>query len=159
MEMTKLPITKLGLERMKNELEELKKERPNMIKAISDARDHGDLSENAEYHAAREKQSFIEGRIAYLEDKLSHAEVIDTNDFSGDTIAFGATVELLVDDNPDKKCIYTIVGEYEADISKQLLSITSPLANALIGKKVGDSVEVETPNGEKSYTVVGIEFK
>lgn len=157
MEITKVPITKLGLERMKNELEELKKERPSMIKAISDARDHGDLSENAEYHAARERQSFVEGRIAYLEDKLSHAEVVDTNDFLGDTIAFGATVEL--HDDFDKKYVYTVVGEYEADISKQLISITSPLASALIGKKVGDSIEVETPNGEKSYTVVSIEFK
>ncbi|GHM58018.1 MAG: transcription elongation factor GreA [Candidatus Mesenet longicola] len=159
MEITKFPITRLGLERMKNELEELKKERPNIIKAISDARDHGDLSENAEYHAAREKQSFIEGRIAYLGDKLSHAEVIDIDNFLGDTIAFGATVELCIDGNPDKKCIYTIVGEYEADVSKQLISVTSPLASTLIGKKVGDSVEVETPNGEKSYTVVNIEFK
>ncbi|WP_339045568.1 transcription elongation factor GreA [Candidatus Mesenet endosymbiont of Agriotes lineatus] len=156
---TKFPITKLGLERMKNELDELKKERPSMIKAIADARDHGDLSENAEYHAAREKQSFIEGRIAYLEDKLSHAEVIDTNSFLGSIVAFGATVELCVDGDPGKKCVYTIVGEYEADISKRLISITSPLASTLISKKIGDTVEVETPNGEKLYTIVSIEFK
>ncbi len=162
METAKFPITKQGFLRMQSELEELKKERPGMIKAISDARDHGDLSENAEYHAAREKQSFIEGRIMELEFKLSRAEVIDPSIFLGDVVMFGATVTLNMSDdssNESKECIYKIVGEYEADVSKQLISITSPLASALIGKKKGEYVEVKAPNGEKLYKIVNIEFK
>jgi transcription elongation factor GreA len=133
-------------------------ERPAVIKAIAEAREHGDLSENAEYHAARERQSFIEGRVGELEDKISRAEVIDPTKLSGDTVKFGATVTL-ADEDTDQEMTYQIVGSEESDIKAGFLSITSPLARALIGKSVGDSVEVPTPGGSKMYEIVTLAFK
>lgn len=158
---SKFPITREGFEHMQDELEKLKEEKPSVIQAISDARDQGDLSENAEYHAARERLGFIEGRIMEIESKLSHAEVIEVKDLSGDSVIFGATVTLsmLSDDGSEVECIYKIVGEYEADVSKQLISTNSPLGSALIGKKIGECVEVTVPSGEKLYKIVKIEFK
>jgi transcription elongation factor GreA len=158
---SKLPMTKEGFEHMQAEVEKLKEEKPSVIQAISDARDHGDLSENAEYHTARERLGFIEGRIIELENKLSHAEVIKVEELSGDTVMFGATVRLsmLNDDDSEVECIYKIVGEYEADVSRQLISISSPLGSALIGKKVGEYVEVVAPKGDKLYKIVKVEFK
>jgi transcription elongation factor GreA len=133
-------------------------ERPAVIRAIAEAREHGDLSENAEYHAARERQSFIEGRVAELEDKIARAEVIDVSKLSGKQVMFGATITL-VDEDTDEKASYQIVGPDEADVKAKRLSVTSPLARALIGKKVGDSVEVTTPSGSKSYEIVRVAFK
>ena len=157
--MEKMPITADGLTRMEAELKNLKTvERPNVIKAIAEARAHGDLSENAEYSAAREKQSFIEGRIKELEDKTSRAEVIDVAALSGDTIKFGATI-LLVDEETDEESTYQIVGEYEADLKTGRISITAPIARALIGKSVGDSIEVNTPKGAKNYEILKIKYK
>lgn len=157
--MAKFPITKKGLERLEQDLKNLKYvERPQTIEAIATARDFGDLSENAEYQAAREKQSLIEGRIADLEDKLARAEIIDVKKLSLDTVKFGATVKL-IDDETDEFVIYQIVGEYEIDLVKKRISIVSPLAKALIGKAVGDIVEVFTPKGTKSYEIVSIEYK
>jgi len=132
-------------------------ERPRIIQAIAEARTNGDLSENAEYHAAKEAQSLNEGRIAELEDKLSRAEVIDVSKLSGSTIKFGATVTL-VDEDTDEKRVFQIVGESEADVKAGRVSITSPTARALIGKKVGDTVEVNTPGGGKSYAIVKVAF-
>ena len=132
-------------------------ERPRIIQAIAEARTNGDLSENAEYHAAKEAQSLNEGRIAELEDKLSRAEVIDVSKLSGSTVMFGAVVTL-VDEDTDEKKVYQIVGEAEADVKAGRVSITSPTARALIGKKVGDTVEVNTPGGGKSYEVLNIAF-
>lgn len=153
-------MTKEGFEHMQAELEKLKEEKPIVIQAISDARDHGDLSENAEYHAARERLGFIEGRIMEVEHKLSHAEVIDVKSLSGDTVMFGVTVTLsMLNDDGEVEYVYKIVGECEADVSKQLISSSSPLGNALIGKKVGEYVEVVVPSGEKLYKIVKIEFK
>ncbi len=129
-----------------------------MIKAITSAREHGDLSENAEYHAAKEKQGFIESRVMELEDKLSRAQVIDVTKLSGKDVKFGATVKL-VDEDTDEKTTYQIVGEVEADVKAGRISITSPLARALIGKKAGDSIEVNTPGGGKSYEILGVKFK
>ncbi len=157
----KFPITKEGFERMQVELDKLRKEKPTIIQDISDARDHGDLSENAEYHAARERLGFVEGRIMELEHKLSHAEVINVQSLSGDLVIFGATVTLsMFGDNGDEvEYVYKIVGECEADVSQQLISSNSPLGSALIGKKIGEYVEVIVPNGEKLYKIVKIEFK
>lgn len=156
--MEKIPMTESGFAVLRDELHHLKSvERPAVIKAIADAREHGDLSENAEYHAAKEKQSFIEGRIAELEDKVSRAEVIDLSKVSGNDIKFGATIQL-VDDDTDETHTYQIVGSDESDVKKGLLSITSPLARALIGKKVDDSVEVITPNGGKAYTIQEVRY-
>lgn len=157
----KFPITKEGFGCMQAELEKLKEEKPSIIQAISDARDQGDLSESAEYHTARERLGFIEGRIMELENKLSHAEVIEVKSLSGDSVMFGATVTLkmLNDDSSEVEYIYKIVGEYEADVSKQLISTSSPLGSALIGKKIGEHVEVIVPSGEKLYKIVKIEFK
>ncbi len=150
-------MTRAGNAALNAELKNLKSvERPAVIRAISEAREHGDLSENAEYHAAREKQSFIEGRIKEIESLLSRADVIDPASLSG-AIKFGATVKL-VDEDTDEEKTYQIVGEAEADIEKGLLNIRSPLARALIGKEEGDSVEVRTPGGEKSYEVLSIEY-
>jgi len=150
-------MTRAGHTALDAELKQLKSvERPAVIRAISEAREHGDLSENAEYHAAREKQSFIEGRVKELESLLSYAEVIDPSKFSG-TIKFGAGVTL-VDEETDEERTYQIVGEAEADIEKGLLNIRSPLARALIGKDNGDSVEVKTPGGQRNYEVVEIKF-
>ncbi|MEO0392952.1 MAG: transcription elongation factor GreA [Pseudomonadota bacterium] len=156
--MEKAPMTANGYSRLEQELKTLKTvERPNVIKAIAEAREHGDLSENAEYHAARERQSFIEGRVAELEDMLSRAEVIDPSSLSGDTVKFGAKIEL-ADEDTDEESTYQIVGQYESDIKNGLLSISAPLARALIGKQVGDSVEVTTPGGSKSYEILSVKF-
>ena len=156
---SKIPMTADGLARLVEELRHLKHvERPAVIRSIAEARDHGDLSENAEYHAARERQGFIEGRVADLEDKVARAEVIDVKKLSGKQVMFGATVTLL-DEDTDAKTKYQIVGQDESDIRAGRLSISSPLARALIGKKVGDSVEVTTPSGSKSYEIVRLAFK
>jgi transcription elongation factor GreA len=157
--MSKVPMTAEGYNRLEEELRHLKSvERPAVIRAISEARDHGDISENAEYHAARERQSFIEGRVAELEDKIARAEVIDVSKLSGKEVKFGATVTLL-DEDTDEKASYQIVGQDEADIAARRLSVTSPLARALIGKHVGDTIEVTTPGGSKSYEITRIAFK
>jgi transcription elongation factor GreA len=154
----KYPMTKDGLQKLKSELENLKNiERPKIIKAISEAREHGDLSENAEYHAAREKQSFIEGKISELENKISRAEVIDTSSFDNSRVAFGATVEV-TDLSNEKKHIYKIVGVDEADIEKNLISISAPLCKAMINKTIDDVIEVNTPNGVKEYLINSISF-
>jgi transcription elongation factor GreA len=152
-------MTADGYGRLEEELKQLKSiERPAIIRAIAEAREHGDLSENAEYHAARERQSFIEGRVLELEDKISRAEIIDVSKLSGKVIKFGATVTL-IDEDTDEKSAYQIVGEDEADIKSKRLAITAPLARALVGKKVGDQVEVTTPGGSKSYEVAKVQFK
>ncbi|MEL7106896.1 MAG: transcription elongation factor GreA [Pseudomonadota bacterium] len=156
--MDKIPLTRAGQTALNDELKQLKSvERPAVIKAIAEAREHGDLSENAEYHAAREKQSFIEGRVKELEAILSRADVIDPAKLSG-TIKFGATVKL-VDEDTDEEKTYQIVGEPEADIEAGKLNIKSPLARALIGKDEGDSVEVRTPGGDRGYEVLSIKFE
>ena len=156
--MDKIPLTKAGYDALNVELKTLKSvERPAIIAAIAEARAHGDLSENAEYHSAKEKQSFIEGRIKELEGAISLADVIDTSKLSG-SIKFGATVAL-VDDDTDEEKTYQIVGEYEADIENGRLNIKSPLARALIGKIEGDSVEVRTPGGERSYEILQVTFR
>ncbi|HRK41626.1 MAG TPA: transcription elongation factor GreA [Gemmobacter sp.] len=155
--MEKIPMTRAGNLMLDEELKRLKTvERPAIIQAIAEARELGDLSENAEYHSAREKQSFIEGRIKELEGVLSLAEVIDTAKLSG-PIKFGATVTL-VDEDTDEEKTYQIVGEVEADLERGLLNIRSPLARALIGKDEGDSVEVNTPGGQRSYEVLSIRY-
>jgi transcription elongation factor GreA len=157
--MQKIPMTIDGFARLEEELRHLRSvERPAVIRAISEAREHGDISENAEYHAARERQSFIEGRLAELEDKISRAEVIDVSKLSGRQVKFGATVTL-VDEDTDEKTVYQIVGQDESDIKTKRLSVGSPLARALIGKQVGDSVEVATPGGSKVYEIVKVQFK
>ena len=141
------------------ELKNLKTvERPNIITAIAEAREHGDLSENAEYHAAKEKQSFIEGRVAELEDKLARADVIDTSKLTGTTVRFGATVTIM-DEETEEESSYKIVGEDEADVASGKVSITSPIARALIGKDIEDVVEVSAPGGAKSYEIMNVEFK
>jgi transcription elongation factor GreA len=156
--MERIPLTAQGLARLEAELKHLKSiERPTVIKAIEEARAHGDLSENAEYHAARERQSFVEGRINELEDKISRAEVIDIQKLSGDTIKFGATIKL-EDELSKEHSEYQIVGVDEADIKQGLLPINSPLARGLIGKKINDVVEVKTPRGEKVYKILNISF-
>ncbi|MBV68280.1 MAG: transcription elongation factor GreA [Pelagibacterales bacterium] len=156
--MEKFPITNKGFEKLETELKLLKStERPNVIKAIAEARAHGDLSENAEYHAAKEKQSFIEGRIADLENKISRAEVINTRVLSGDKIIFGATVTL-GQVGKKKNIVYQIVGTEEADVENGKISVSSPLARALLGKKIDDMVEVLSPGGSKEYEIENIEF-
>ena len=155
--MDKIPLTRAGYDKLEGELKHLKSvERPAIIAAIAEARSHGDLSENAEYSSAKEKQSFIEGRIKELEGVLALAEVIDTARLSG-PVKFGATVRL-VDEDTDEERTYQIVGEYEADIENGRLNIKSPLARALIGKVVGDSVEVRTPGGERAYEILAISY-
>jgi transcription elongation factor GreA len=155
--MEKIPMTRAGYDVLDGELKMLKTvERPSVIKAIAEAREHGDLSENAEYHAAREKQSFVEGRIKELEAILGLAEVIDTARLSG-SIKFGATVTI-IDEDSDEQRTYQIVGEAEADLERGLLNIRSPIARALIGKDEGDSVEVRTPGGVRSYEVISVRF-
>ena len=156
--MEKVPMTKQGHAALNAELKVLKEEtRPAVIRAIAEAREHGDLSENAEYHAARERQSFVEGRIAELEDMIGRAEVIDPAKFSGGTVRFGATVEI-VDEDTDEEKVYQIVGEPEADIDRGKLNLRSPLARALIGKEKGDSVEVMTPGGGRSYEILDVRY-
>jgi transcription elongation factor GreA len=157
--MDKIPITADGATRLRDELKTLKTvERPTVIKAIAAAREHGDLSENAEYHAAREQQSFIEGRIAELEDQVSRMEIIDVKALKGKEIMFGATVTL-ADEETDVEKTFQIVGEYEANPSDGLISVSSPMARAIIGRKVGDSVEVTTPGGQKDYEIVKVRYK
>ena len=156
--MEKIPITPTGNTALEAELKLLKsEERPAIIRAIAEAREHGDLSENAEYHSAREKQSFIEGRVKELEAILSLVDVIDPKSLSG-SIKFGATVTV-ADEETDEEKTGKIVGEHEANIEKGLLNVKSPIARALIGKDVGDSVEVRTPGGEKSYEVLSIDYQ
>ena len=155
--MEKIPMTPRGFKSLDSELKNLKSvERPAIIKAIAEAREHGDLSENAEYHSAREKQSFIEGRIKELEASLGMAEVIDPVTLSG-SVKFGATI-LLFDDETEKKQTFQIVGSSEADIENGLLNIQSPLARALIGKDIGDSVEVKTPGGTRDYEILDVKY-
>jgi transcription elongation factor GreA len=157
--MTKIPMTADGFNRLQDELKRLKTvDRPAIIRQIAEARTHGDISENAEYLAARERQSFIEGRVIELEDKIARAEIIDVSKLSGKVVKFGATVTL-EDEETEEKTVYQIVGEDEADISKGRLSVTSPLARALIGKSIGDSVEVTAPRGGRSYEVVKVRFR
>jgi transcription elongation factor GreA len=154
----KFPMTGPGLQRLEDELRQLKaSERPAIIRQIAEARTHGDLSENAEYHAARERQSFIEGRIAELEEIIASAEVIDPSSLSGEHVMFGAHV-WLVDEETEKEATYQIVGVHEANIKDGRLSISSPLAKALIGKKVGDSISVPAPGGDRSYEILGVKF-
>lgn len=157
--MDKIPMTANGYSVLEQELRQRQQvERPRIIQAIAEARSHGDLSENAEYHSAKEAQSLNEGRIAELEDKLSRAEIIDVSKLSGSTVMFGATVTLIDEDTEEQK-MYQIVGETEADVKAGRVSISSPTARALIGKKVGDTVEVNTPGGGKSYEIVKVAFR
>src|SRR5246127_4737711 len=157
--MDKIPMTAAGYSVLENELKHRQQvERPRIIQQITDARTHGDLSENAEYHAAKEQQSHNEGRIAELEDKLARPEVIDASKLSGDAIRFGATVTL-VDEDTDEKRVWQLVGEPEADAKHGKISITSPLARALVGKKKGASVEVVAPGGAKAYEVLKVEWR
>ena len=155
----KVPITARGAEMLRKELQHLKSvERPKVIAAIAEAREHGDLKENAEYHAAREQQSFIEGRIAEINSKLSNAQIIDVTTLNpGGKVVFGATVDL-VDEETGKEVTYQIVGEDEADISKGMISITSPIARALIGKEEGDIAEVQAPGGIKEYEILAVRY-
>lgn len=156
--MDKIPMTLEGLENLEEELKHLKNvERPDIIRAIATAREHGDLSENAEYHAARERQSFVEGRVGELEAVISRADVIDPKSFSGKVIRFGATVTV-ADEDTDEKMTYQIVGTHESDIETGKLSVTSPLARALINKTIGDSAEVSTPSGGKFYEILKVKF-
>jgi transcription elongation factor GreA len=155
--MEKIPLTRAGYDALNDELKALKSvERPAVIRAIAEAREHGDLSENAEYHAARERQSFIEGRVKELEGILALAEVIDTSKLSG-AVKFGARVTV-IDEETEEEKTFQLVGEPEADLERGLLNVRSPLARALIGKDEGDSVEVRTPGGEKSYEILRIEY-
>jgi transcription elongation factor GreA len=154
----RVPMTKGGLLRLKEELKRLKNvERPKIVKEIAEARSHGDLSENAEYHAAKEKQSHVEGRIAQVEHWIASAEVIDVSKHTGDRVVFGATVTLAGTDGGDE-VTYRIVGELEADLKQGRISVTSPIARALIGRSEGDSVVVRTPGGQKEYEIQGVEF-
>lgn len=156
--MEKFPITALGYKKLEDELYNLKHvQRAEITKSIAEAREHGDLSENAEYKAARERQGFNEGKILDLEDKLSRAEIIDSSKFSSDTIKFGAHVKI-IDDATEEEYSYIIYGEYEADLKKNILSIKSPIAKALIGKSVGDMVEVNTPKGQRIFEVLEISY-
>jgi transcription elongation factor GreA len=157
--MEKVPMTSVGYAALEDELKQRQKvERPRIIEHIAEARSHGDLSENAEYHAAKEEQAHNETRIAEIEDKLARADVIDIGKLSGDTIKFGATVTL-IDEDTDKKTVWQIVGEPEADAKKGRISITSPLARALIGKKKGTTVEVMAPGGPKAYEITKVEWR
>ncbi len=157
--MSKVPLTVRGAEKLREELTRLKsEERPRVIQAIAEAREHGDLKENAEYHAAREQQSFIEGRIAEIEGKLSNAQIIDVTRLDpGGKVVFGATVDL-VDEDTGKEVTYQIVGDDEADIKQGLISVSSPIARALIGKQEGDLVQVQAPGGVREYEVVGVRY-
>ncbi|HRH21127.1 MAG TPA: transcription elongation factor GreA [Brevundimonas sp.] len=157
--MEKVPMTAGGYQSLDEELKRLKSvERPNVIAAISEARSHGDLSENAEYHAAKERQGWIEGRIAEIEDKISRAQVIDVSKLSGAQVKFGATVTV-VDEDTEEEGRYQLVGEHEADVKEGRVSITSPIARAMIGKETGDVVEVNTPGGVKAYEILKVEWR
>jgi transcription elongation factor GreA len=154
----KFPMTAPGLQRLEEELRTLKSiERPAVIRAIAEARSHGDLSENAEYHAARERQSFIEGRIEELEGIISSVEIIDPSTLSGDNVKFGAHVRL-VDEETEKEATYQIVGVHEAEIKLGRLSVSSPRAKALIGKKVGETISVPAPGGDRTYEILAVKF-
>jgi transcription elongation factor GreA len=156
--MEKIPMTAEGYQALDAELKRLKtEERPSIIAAIAEARGHGDLSENAEYHAAKERQSFIEGRVAEIEDKIARAQIIDVSKLSGKQVKFGATVQLL-DEDSGEKSKYKIVGEDESDVKGGKISVTSPIARALIGKEEGDVVEVMAPGGAKSYEIVKVKY-
>jgi len=156
--MERLPMTAAGFKALEDEISHLKgTERPEIIRAIAEARAHGDLSENAEYHAAKERQSFIEGRVLELEDMLSRADVIDISSLSGDTVKFGATVTL-IDEDTDSEVRYQIVGDTESNIKDRKISISSPIARALIGKTIGDTVEVAAPGGARSYEILNVQF-
>ncbi len=157
--MEKIPMTAVGYQRLEKELKQLKTvERPTVIAAIAEARGHGDLKENAEYHSAKEKQSFIEGRIQELTAVISRADVIDIQSLSSSTVKFGATV-CVVDEETEEKITYQIVGDYEADINRKLISTSAPIGRALIGKAVGASVEVSTPKGARFYEILTVEYK
>jgi transcription elongation factor GreA len=157
--MEKVPMTAGGYQALDEELKRLKSvERPAVIGAISEARAHGDLSENAEYHAAKERQGWIEGRIAEIEDKIARAQVIDVSRLSGDQVKFGATVSV-VDEDTEEEARYQIVGEHEADVKDGRISLSSPLSRAMIGKAVGDVVEVNTPGGVKAYEILKVEWR
>ncbi|MBL6945220.1 MAG: transcription elongation factor GreA [Rhodospirillales bacterium] len=157
--MEKTPMTAEGLANLETERDRLvTQERPAIIRAIAAAREHGDLSENAEYHAARERQSFVEGRLAEIEDLISRAEVIDPSKIKGSTVRFGARVKV-VDEETEDESVFMIVGSHEADIAKRRISITSPLARAMIGKKKGDIIEVNAPSGPKSYEILSVRFR
>ncbi|QYF87227.1 transcription elongation factor GreA [Brevundimonas sp. PAMC22021] len=157
--MEKVPMTAEGYRVLDDQLKQLKSvERPSVIAAISEAREHGDLSENAEYHAAKERQGWIEGQIAEIEDKISRAQVIDVSRLSGDQVKFGATVTV-VDEDTEEESRYQIVGEHEADVKQGKISIASPIARAMISKEVGDVVEVNTPGGVKAYEILKVEWK
>jgi transcription elongation factor GreA len=156
--MDKVPMTADGYRKIEEEIRQLKTvERPATIQAIAEARTHGDLSENAEYHAAKERQGFIEGRLMELDDLMSRAQVIDTSKLSGDQIKFGATVTV-IDEDTEAKAVYQIVGDYEADVKQGRISVSSPIARALIGKEAGDTVEVNTPGGGRSYEIVKVKY-
>lgn len=157
--MDKVPMTPAGYQRLSEELRRLKsEERPSVIRAISEARAHGDISENAEYHAAKEKQAFIEGRIAELEDKTSRSEIIDPVKMAGtSSIKFGATVRV-IDEDSEEESVFQIVGADESDIDNGRISITSPMARALIGKEAGDQIEVNAPSGSRFYEIVSVEY-
>jgi transcription elongation factor GreA len=155
----KIPMTPEGYARLEEELKRLRtEERPAVIRALADARDHGDLSENAEYHAARERQSFIEGRLAELEDIISRVQVIEASNQNSDVVRFGATV-LVCDEDTEEENSYRLVGSYEADAGQGKLSVTSPLGRALIGKRLGDVVEVKAPRGHKSYEIIRVAYE
>jgi transcription elongation factor GreA len=157
--MDKVPMTTAGFKALEEELRQRQQEeRPRIIQAIAEARAHGDLSENAEYHSAKEQQSLNEGRIAELEDKISRAEVIDVSKLSGSTIKIGST-DKLIDDDTDEEKTYKIVGDMEADVKDGKVSISSPIARALIGKKTGDTIEVNTPGGGKSYEIIDVLYR
>lgn len=157
--MERIPMTAEGYKALEDEINHLKVvERPTVIKMIEEARAHGDLSENAEYHAAKERQAFIEGRVVELEDQLSRADVIDISKLSGSTVKFGATVTL-IDEDTEAKVKYQLVGDLEADAKKGRISISSPIARALIGKGKGDTVEVTAPGGARSYEILKVEFR
>jgi transcription elongation factor GreA len=156
--MEKVPMTGEGYNSLDEELKRLKtQERPSVIAAIAEARAHGDLSENAEYHAAKDRQGWIEGRIAEIEDKIARAQVIDVSKLSGDQVKFGATVTV-IDEDTEEEGRYQVVGEHEADVKSGKISLTSPLSRAMIGKGVGDVVEVNTPGGVKSYEIAKVEW-
>jgi len=156
--MDKVPMTSAGYARLDSELRRLKTvDRPEIIRAIAAAREHGDLSENAEYHAARERQAFVEGRVADLEDIIRRAEVIDVSKLSGETVKFGATVTI-ADEDTEERRTFQIVGEHESDVDAGRLSVTSPLARAVIGRAVGDSVEVATPRGARACEIMRVRY-
>ncbi|MGN6365437.1 transcription elongation factor GreA [Asticcacaulis taihuensis] len=156
--MEKVPMTVAGYQVLDDELKRLKSiERPSVIAAISEARAHGDLSENAEYHAAKERQGWIEGQIAEIEDKISRAQVIDVSKLSGNKVKFGATVTV-IDEDTEEEGRYQVVGDHEADVKSGKISLSSPLSRAMIGKEVGDVVEVQTPGGVKAYEILKVEW-